>query len=194
MPRELLHRIGSGRSRRLYILALHDRGDFREYPKEYWPTFRGRLLFDESAEAAFEKFTTSEPEKSPSTRSVSLCMIVLHAKASYSGFFGGIALNYPTSGIESPYLILWETEAEHPAKRVGMGITDFYAEVWLPPADRDLIRKALVADQGQNRTIVLGFPVDEFDLPVSRHIERDKPFDARKWVFSADEIELCILP
>jgi hypothetical protein len=193
--------LGLGSKPKLYISTVHDRDEFRELSNGYWLPTSGRAVFHESIDA-----TCPEDTYAPGTvSSIYLCWVALHIKASYYGFFQRLRDSYEKSGrpvpaslepparpsFERPVLILQEHEAEDGATRSGTGFTTCSAYVCLPAPLRDGIGTELTS-RPQNRLIVVGFPIDRFDLPQRRDIVPNSEFDARKWTFEVAEVEIKV--
>jgi hypothetical protein len=51
---------------------------------------------------------------------------------------------------------------------------------------------AELSSRPQNRLIVIGFPIDRFDLPQRRDIVPNSEFDARMWTFEVDNVEIKV--
>jgi hypothetical protein len=193
--------ISSGRKPKLYISTTHDRDEFKELSNGYWLPSAGRASFHQSIDAM-----CPEDRNAPNTNSsIYLYWVKLHIKASYYGFFDRLRQAHEKSGLpvpasldpparpsfDRPVLILKEHEAEDGATRSGTGFTTCSAYVCLPAPLRAGIGAELLS-RPRNRLIVVGFPIDRFDLPQRRNIEPNSQFDARMWTYEVTDVEIKV--
>jgi hypothetical protein len=193
--------VGSGSKPKLYISTAYDRDEFKELSNGYWLPTSGRASFQQSIDAMYP-----EDRYAPDTNSsIYLCLVKLHIKASYYGFFDMLRGPYKKSGLpvpaslapparpsfDRPVLILKEHEAEDGATRSGTGFTTCSAYVCLPTPLRAGIGAELLSGP-QNRLIVVGFPIDLFDLPQRRDIEPNSEFDARMWMYEVNDVDIKV--
>jgi hypothetical protein len=187
-----------GRSK-LYISTVHDKEKFRELLDGYWIPSNGRAMFARNIDS-----TCPEDTSAPNTNSsIYLCYAHLHTKTSYYGFFDMLRKAYEQTpwasaglppvrpSFDRPALILKEHEFEDGATRSGAGFTTFTAYVCLPAPLRDGIGAELKS-RTKNRLVVVGFPIDHFDLPQERKIVPNSKFDARLWTFEVDDVEIKV--